>query len=180
MRLSPCTSTLCVVDLQERLLPTIPTGPQVVEEAGRLLDAAAIVGVPVLATEQYPKGLGPTVAPIASRLTTAQTTEKLSFSCCGSDAFSDGIPAAVETIVLCGLETHVCIAQTALDLLEAGLSVFLAVDAIGSRYALDHEVALRRLESAGAVLSTTEAILFEWCRSADNPTFRDLRTLLKR
>ena len=180
MRLSSSTSALCVVDLQERLLPTIPTGPQVVEEAGRLLDAAAILGVPVLATEQYPKGLGPTVAPIASRLATAQTTEKLSFSCCGSEAFRGCIPAAVEAIVLCGLETHVCIAQTALDLLEAGLSVFLAVDAIGSRYALDHEVALRRLESAGAVLSTTEAILFEWCRSADNPAFRDLRTLLKR
>lgn len=180
MRLSSSTSALCVVDIQERLLPTIPTGPQVVEEAGRLLDAAAIFGVPVLATEQYPKGLGPTVAPIASRLAAAQKTEKLSFSCCGSEAFRGCIPAAVEAIVLCGLETHVCIAQTALDLLEAGLSVFLAVDAIGSRYALDHEVALRRLEAAGVVPTTTEAILFEWCRSADNPAFRDLRTLLKR
>jgi nicotinamidase-related amidase len=180
MRLSSSTSALCVVDLQERLLPTIPTGPQVVEESSRLLDAAALLGVPVLATEQYPKGLGPTVAPIASRLATTAKTEKLSFSCCGSDAFRDCIPAAVEAIVLCGLETHVCIAQTALDLLESGLSVFLAVDAIGSRHALDHEIALRRLESAGAVLSTTEAILFEWCRSSANPAFRELRTLLKR
>jgi nicotinamidase-related amidase len=82
-------------------------------------------------------------------------------------------------VVLCGLETHVCIAQTALDLLETGYGVCLAVDAVGSRYALDHEVALRRLEAAGVVLSTAEAILFEWCRSADHPAFREMRSLLK-
>lgn len=179
MRLTSSNSALCVVDIQERLLPTIPNGPAVVLESCRLLDAAALFQVPVLATEQYPKGLGSTVKAVAERLQEAGVHEKLSFSCCGTPGFTDRLAEPIEMVVLCGLETHVCIAQTALDLLETGYGVCLAVDAVGSRYALDHEVALRRLEAAGVVLSTAEAILFEWCRSADHPAFREMRSLLK-
>lgn len=177
MQLTPATSALVVIDIQERLLPTIPDGSTVVTETCRLVDAARLFNVPVLSTEQYPKGLGPTVSPLVERLDGAAT--KLSFSCCGCDSFSRQLGDTTEAAVLCGLETHVCIAQTALDLLAEGIGVWVAADAVASRRQIDHEVALRRLESAGAVLTTSEAILFEWCRSADHPAFREMRKLLR-
>jgi nicotinamidase-related amidase len=176
MRLDPHTSLLCVVDIQERLLPAMPDGPHVVARAARLADAATLLGVCIVLTEQYPKGLGPTPPALAVKLPPAVT--KMSFSCCGSDAFARSLAADVEAVVLCGLETHVCIAQTALDLLARGLAVFIAVDAVSSRHRLDHEIALRRLESSGVILTTTEAILFEWCRSAEHPQFQSVRRLV--
>jgi hypothetical protein len=131
-------------------------------------------------TEQYSKGLGPTPAALAAILPPA--VAKMSFSSCGCWPFAAAVdspaPPAVESVVLCGLETHVCIAQTALDLLARGLAVFIAVDAVASRHTLDHEVALRRLEGAGAIATTTEAILFEWCRTAEHPQFQAVRRLV--
>jgi nicotinamidase-related amidase len=176
MRLSASTSLLCVVDIQERLLPAIPAGPQVVAMASRLADAAAVLGVRRVLTEQYPQGLGPTPPDLATKLPPA--LPKMTFSCCGSDAFAATIADDVESALLCGLETHVCIEQTALDLLARGLTVFIAVDAVGSRHILDHEIALRRLESSGALLTTSEAALFEWCRSAEHPQFQAIRKLV--
>lgn len=180
MRLHAPTSLLCVVDIQERLLPAIPTGPQVVSMAGRLADAATLLGVRSVLTEQYPKGLGPTPPDLAAKLPPALT--KMTFSCCGSDAFTAALTAAltadIESVLISGLETHVCIQQTALDLLARGLTVFIAVDAVASRHTLDHEIALRRLESSGAILTTTEAALFEWCRSAEHSQFQAIRKLV--
>ena len=176
MRLHAPTSLLCVIDIQERLLPAIPTGPQVVSMAGRLADAATLLGVRSVLTEQYPKGLGPTPPDLAAKLPPALT--KMTFSCCGSDAFTAALTADIESVLICGLETHVCIQQTALDLLVRGLTVFIAVDAVASRHTLDHEIALRRLESSGAILTTTEAALFEWCRSAEHSQFQAIRKLV--
>lgn len=176
MRLHTATSLLCVVDIQERLLPAIPAGPQVVAMAGRLAEAAKLLGVRSVLTEQYPKGLGPTHPDLAAKLPSAVT--KMAFSCCGSEAFTATIADDIESVLLCGLETHVCIQQTALDLLARGLTVLIAVDAVGSRHSLDHEIALRRLESSGALLTTTEASLFEWCRSAEHPQFQAVRKLV--
>ena len=102
----------------------------------------------------------------------------MAFSCCGSEVFTATLADDVESVLLCGLETHVCIQQTALDLLARALTVFIAVDAVGSRHAIDHEIALRRLESSGAILTTTEAVLFEWCRSAEHPQFQAVRKLV--
>jgi isochorismate hydrolase len=144
--------------------------------AGRLADAAALLGVRSVLTEQYPQGLGPTHPDLTAKLPPAVT--KMAFSCCGSDAFTATLAADIESVLLCGLETHVCIQQTALDLLARGLTVFIAVDAVASRHAIDHEIALRRLESSGAVLTTTEAVLFEWCRSAEHPQFQAVRKLV--
>lgn len=176
MRLSPATSLLCVVDIQERLLAVMPAADQVVSRSLRLTTAAGLLGVPTILTEQYPKGLGRTPAPLAASL--PPPVEKTSFSCCGCGAFEQAIPQATEAVVLCGLETHVCITQTALDLLAAGYGVFIAVDAVSSRHAIDHDIGLRRLEAAGVILTTTEAILFEWCRSADHATFQAIRKLV--
>lgn len=176
MRLDPATSLIGVVDLQEKLLAVMPAGHQVVSRSLRLVTAAGLLNVPAVLTEQYPKGLGHTAAALVEKLPPA--IEKTSFSCCGCAAFQQALPAATEAVILCGLETHVCITQTALDLLATGYGVFIAVDAVSSRHAIDHEIGLRRLEAAGAILTTTEAILFEWCRSADHAAFQAVRKLV--
>jgi nicotinamidase-related amidase len=176
MRLTPSSSLLAVIDVQERLLAAIPEADRIVHRCGRLATAATILGVKTVLTEQYPKGLGPTPPALAAALPPPAT--KMSFSCCGCDAFAAAITPEITSVVLAGLETHVCVTQTALDLLARGLGVFVAVDAVTSRHALDHEIALRRLEAAGAILSTSEAILFEWCRSAEHPQFQQIRKLV--
>jgi nicotinamidase-related amidase len=178
MRLFPATSLVCVIDVQERLLAVIPEAERLVARVARLAAAAQILGVRRLLTEQYPKGLGATAPRLRPLLPPAE--EKLSFSCAGCPGFDAAAAAGsgVSAIVVCGLETHVCVSQTVLDLLATGMTVFVAVDAVASRHRIDHDVALRRLEGAGAILTTTEAILFEWCRSADHPAFREIRTLV--
>jgi nicotinamidase-related amidase len=172
MRLSPATTAIYVIDVQERLAAAVPDAARVIERSGRLVEAARLLGVPRLLTEQYPRGLGRTVPDLVSQL--PPPVEKMSFSClpCLPP------PAGVEAVVLAGLETHVCVTQTALDILATGRSVFIAVDAVAARHAIDHEVGLRRLETAGAVLTTTEAVLFEWCRTAEHPQFQAIRRLV--
>jgi len=177
MRLEHGSSLLCVIDVQERLVPAVLAGETVVDRCRRLAEAARLLGVPAVVTEQYRRGLGPTVPVLAELL--PPPLEKLSFSCCGGEGFAAAIPAGVGQLVLCGLESHVCVAQTALDLLSQGYAVFLAIDAISSRHAVDRDVALRRLESAGSMLTTTEAVLFEWCRSASHPQFQAIRKLVR-
>jgi nicotinamidase-related amidase len=176
MRLDPATTLLAVIDVQERLLAAIPDADRVVTRCERLAQAADLLDVRCVLTEQYPQGLGPTPAGLATRLPAAST--KMSFSCCGCAPFAAALAPDVASVVLAGLETHVCVAQTALDLLARGLAVFVAVDAVASRHHLDHDVALRRLEGAGAVPTTSEAVLFEWCRSAEHPRFKEVRTLV--
>ena len=176
MRLERTASMLCVVDVQERLVPAMADGEAVVARCRRLVEGGRLLGVPMVVTEQYRKGLGPTVPALADVL--PPPLEKLSFSCCGGEGFAAALPPSAGQVVLCGLETHVCVAQTALDLLAGGYAVFLAVDAITSRHLLDRDVALRRLEASGAVPTTTEAILFEWCRTAAHPAFQAVRKLV--
>ena len=176
MKLVAGSSVLCIVDLQERLLAAMPAAGPVVERAGRLARGAALLSVPALLVEQYPRGLGRTPAEVADGL--PPPFEKMSFSCCDCRSFVEALPAGASSAVLCGLETHVCVAQTALDLLERGLDVFVVADAVMSRHAIDHDVALRRLEASGAVVTTSEAVLFEWCRSAEHPQFQAVRRLV--
>src|SRR5579872_2816333 len=157
-RLRAADSILVLVDVQDKLLAKMPTAGQLLRNAAFLLDVAALLEVPVRATEQYPKGLGPTNAELLRRIAQPPTT-KTAFSCCGAEAFLEELQMTRRpNVVLMGMETHVCIAQTALDLLTAGLHVFLPVDALGSRSTMDHETALRRLEQAGTIPTTAEAI----------------------
>ncbi|MBA3315908.1 MAG: hydrolase [Planctomycetota bacterium] len=183
--LSPAESLLFVVDVQERLLPHIIDHDAVTSNCVRLLRAAALFKVPVTLTEQYPKGLGLTVSPIASLLAgedaiPATRAEKLRFS--GAEA--TGWPAAGERtdsrhqVVLAGIETHICILHTALDLLSMGYRVYVAVDAAGSRHRIDREIALARLRDSGAIVTTTESVLFEWCETAESDQFKSLRDLV--
>lgn len=175
MLLDPASSFLAVIDVQERLLAVIPDADRVVARCARLAEAARILGVRAALTEQYPRGLGPTDPRLLPLLPAPR--DKLAFSCAACDTVAAGAAEAA-AVVLCGLETHVCVAQTAIDLLGRGKRVFVAVDAVASRHAIDHDTALRRLESAGAVPTTSEAILFEWCRSAEHPAFKAIRALV--
>jgi nicotinamidase-related amidase len=176
MRLVPSASLLCVIDVQERLLPVVPDAKRIVARCCRLASAAGLLDVARVLTEQYPKGLGTTPPSLASLLPPAEA--KTTFSSAACDVVTRALAGGLTIVVLAGLETHVCVSQTALDLLAQGLHVFIAVDAVASRHAIDHETALRRLERAGAVLTTSEAILFEWCRSAEHPRFQDVRRLV--
>ncbi len=179
MRLAPDTTLLAIVDIQERLVAAIPAAPVVLARSIRLARAARLLDVLTVLTEQYPKGLGPTPPELAALVPPAHA--KTAFSCCGSSAFAalvDAPPRPLHAVVLCGLETHVCITQTALDLLARGLRVFIAADAVASRHLIDHDIGLRRLESAGAVLTTTDAILFEWLRDASHPHFKAVQKLV--
>ncbi len=176
MRLVPENSFLAIIDVQERLVAAMPNAEQVVARCLRLAEAARLLGVPAVLTEQYPKGLGPTTAALAKAL--PPPADKLAFSCAGCAAFDEAVTGGAAAAVIAGLETHVCITQTCLDLVAQGVGVFVAVDAVASRHAIDHNTALRRLEAAGVVLTTSEAVLFEWCRTAEHPQFQKIRRLV--
>ena len=171
-------TALLVVDMQEKLVRLLPRHEALVWNVGRLIDGAKILGLPVLATEQYPKGLGPTSPELAARL--GKIPAKLAFSCgeCG-ELFEELGKKGIHRILVCGIEAHVCVQQTVHDLLAAGFRVYLAVDAIGARGRLDYEIALRRMDSAGATLTTVEAVLFEWCDVAGTPEFKQISNLVK-
>ncbi|MEM7456729.1 MAG: hydrolase [Planctomycetota bacterium] len=175
-------SALLVIDLQERLLPHIDGAETIQWNTGRLIDGAGILGVPVHATEQYPKGLGLTVDSIRSKIAGdgGPLPEKTMFSCRECTAMIDQLAGlGIRNLVLCGIETHVCVGQTALDFMATGFDVFICVDAVGSRSQLDHNTALRRLENSGAVPVTTESVLFEWCEAAGSPEFKQISKLVQ-
>jgi nicotinamidase-related amidase len=171
-------SALLVVDAQVKLLEAVPGSERIIWNIRRLLDAAAALGVPIAATEQYPDRLSPTVPELKERIGPAPN--KLCFSACVCGNIFEGWKGDNRyRVLVCGIETHVCIMQTALDLVAAGFEPYVAIDAIGARYAVDHETALRRMESAGVVLTTTETAMFEWCRTADTPEFKTISALVK-
>ena len=171
-------SALLVVDVQTKLLHAMSPPPTLVWNIGRLIDGAHMLEIPVEATEQYPKGLGTTTRVLAQRL--GEIPSKLMFSCreCGQ-LFERWRDRGIHKILVAGIETHVCVQQTVLDLLAAGFQVYVAVDAVGSRYAVDRDTALRRMEMSGATLTTTEAALFEWCEVAGTPEFKRVSALVR-
>jgi nicotinamidase-related amidase len=177
-RLTAEAAALLVVDVQERLLPAIQGGDRLVANAVRLVRAAQILGVLVLATEQYPKGLGPTVETLARLI--PDRPVKMTFHGLGAPGIAESLASSgVKHVTLAGIEAHVCIAQTALELLGLGYTVQVPVDAVSSRFAIDRDVALRRLERAGVILSTTEAVLFEWLGTAEHPAFKAISAMVK-
>lgn len=177
--LSRAESRLLIVDMQAKLLPFIPVASRVVHNCRRLIQGAGILGVPASATEQYPQGLGPTVGELADLL--GPIPAKQRFSC--AEAVDWG-PLGNSTderfkIVVAGIEAHVCVLQTVLDLIAYGFRVFVPADAIGSRAKLDWKIALDRMASAGATVTTTESVLFEWCETSAAPEFKQISALIK-
>jgi nicotinamidase-related amidase len=171
-------AALLVIDVQEKLIVKIPGAQSLIRNIAFLIDGARLLNVPVLATEQYPKGLGPTVAELAERL--PERPDKVAFSSCAIAGVPEGFRRLGRSrIVLAGIESHVCVLNTALDLLTADFRVYLPIDALASRFAVDHETALRRLEKAGAILTTAETVLFEMTGGADHPQFKRISALVR-
>ena len=159
-------------------MPAISGGEEVVANAGRLLAAAGRLEVPVLITEQNPKGLGPTVAELARPDGSLPVVAKMEFDACRAGGVLDALPAG-HHIVVAGCEAHVCVLQTVLGLLDRSRRVYVVADAVGSRRPENKEAALRRLERAGAEIVTTEMVIFEWLGTAADPAFKAVIALVK-
>jgi nicotinamidase-related amidase len=174
-RLTPKDTALIVVDMQERLLPVILEHERVISNVRLLLRAARELDLPVLMTTQYLKGLGPTHAEVAELAPPSTPFDKLTFSCFGSPEFKATVAATQRhTLLLCGVEAHICVLQTGLDALTAGYQVHVAADATGSRQAANAALGHRRLELAGAVLSSTETAIYELLGASGTPAFKAL------
>ena len=173
---------LVVVDMQEKLLPPIWEKERLVGNSQRLIRLAGILKIPALITTQYAKGLGNTVPEIASLLPESSAIDKMMFSCFGSDAFCSSLkrlPGQRTTVLLCGMETHICVAQTALAALREGYVVHVASDAVSSRVEWNWSVGLERMRAGGAVISSTEMIIYELLRSSGAPAFKEMLPYLK-
>jgi nicotinamidase-related amidase len=176
-------SVLIVVDIQTKLADAMPPSEAklMLTNATALLEASALMAVPVLVTEQYPKGLGVTDVSLVNKLPeTAQRFEKTGFSCCLAEGFSEALAqTARKQVILVGLETHVCILQSAFALQNQGYQVYVVEDAVCSRK-IDHKFyALQRMQQQGITLINYESVLFEWLKDANHPNFRAVSGLLR-
>jgi len=171
---------LTVVDVQGKLAQLMADKEALFKNIRILIQAAQILEIPILWCEQVPAALGPTVPEIAELLTGLEPIDKASFSCCGQEQFNAQLNTlAKEQVLLCGIETHVCIYQTAMDLMEGGLDVTVPADAVSSRTEQNRQIALTRLAAEGAHISSTEMTLFELLKTAKHPKFKDIAKLVK-
>jgi len=173
---------LIVVDIQEKLLPPIFNKDSMVKNSQLLIRLARILSIPLMVTTQYSKGLGATVPEIASLLADVRTIDKLEFGCFGSDEFRSGLkklPGNRNTVLLCGMEAHICVMQTALGALNDGYLVHVASDAVGARSESNWKVGLDRMRAAGAVISSTEMMMYELLRRSGTPQFKELLPYIK-
>ena len=178
--LKPEKTALLIIDIQERILPVISNYQLVVENTLKLIKGFKVLGLPLYYTEQYPKGLGPTVSSITKELGELKPFDKMSFSCSGaSDLFEEFKKKNLSQMVVCGIESHVCVQQTVLDLIENGIQVNLAADAVSSRKEIDYNTALNRMRHHGVEVTTTESILFELLNICGTPQFKDISKIVK-
>jgi nicotinamidase-related amidase len=173
-------SALVLIDFQERLFPNVYEHARVLARIDLLLSAANLLKIPLLVTEQYPKGLGGTIEEIRKAVPEMQPLTKMDFSCVAASGFKERLSALQrDQIVLAGIETHICVAQTALDLAAQGENVWVVADATASRRPFDAQIALQRMERSGLKITTTESVVFEWLRRAGTDEFKALQPKLK-
>jgi nicotinamidase-related amidase len=175
------TCALVVIDIQQKLLPPIFNKEQLIRNSSLLIRLAKILGIPILLTTQYAKGLGETVPEIAA-LAEVASIDKLEFSCFGKEDFCSAVktlPGNRTTMLLCGMETHICVMQTALGALDHGYIVHVASDAVGSRAEWNWRIGLERMRDAGCVISSTEMMMYELLRQSGTPAFKELLPYLK-
>lgn len=173
------SSILAAIDVQERHFGAVYGGPRALDRMVRLTTAASILGVPRLWTEHVPRAFGPTLPALAEALAGVSPIEKRAFGCFLSPSFAAAVGESARHLVLIGSETHICIAQTAFQALERGITPILVADALGSRAAEDHERALARVSGAGGVVTTWEALVYEWMQTSEHPRFREILKLVK-
>jgi len=173
-------TALLVIDIQDRVHAVMRYRETVETNAIKLIRGCQLLRVPILLTEQYPKGLGHTIPSIRNALQTTLPLQKMAFSCCGSEELLKALrEKGLRQVALAGIETHVCVLQTALDLLANDYQVHVARDAVSSRHELDHLTALQRLQQAGAIVTTAESVLFELMARADSAEFKEVSKLIK-
>jgi nicotinamidase-related amidase len=180
--LEPSQCALLVVDLQEKLVPAIANREEVLRNTQVLIRLANILQIPILETTQYLRGLGPTVPEIAELLMGVPSIDKTSFGCFGSDEFRGALrqlPGHRTTVLMSGIESHICVMQTALGALQNGYMVHVAADAVGSRSEQNYRLGLQRMESAGCVLSSTEMMMYELLRRSGTAQFKEMLSYIK-
>ena len=173
-------AVLVVIDIQERLVTAMKKKDKVYENTLHLIEAAKLLNIPIVVTEQYPKGLGPTVDEIKEGLPQYEPLEKVAFDCCRGDGFLEKIASLKKShIILAGMETHVCVLQTCLSLLKEGYFPHLVSDAVCSRKKDDYFTAKELMRDAGAVISCTETVLFQLLEKAGSPEFKVISKRIK-
>lgn len=172
-------AAVLIIDMQQKLVPTVQDSEARVAAALRLLQAAAALQLPVLAAEQYPAGLGHTDPRVAALLNPARTFEKKKFSACLPPIVREMGLLSRDQVIVAGLETHVCVQLTVLDLLREGKRVWVCADAVSSRKTIDYEIALSRMSWAGAVVTTTESVIFELLGEAGSDEFKSILKIVK-
>lgn len=178
--LKPESAALLIIDIQEKILPVISNYERVVEYTLKLIKGFKVLNLPIYYTEQYPKGLGPTAKEILDELGEIKPFDKMSFSCSGAgDLFNEFKMKNLTQIVVCGIEAHVCVQQTILDLIENGFQVNIAADAVSSRKEIDYRTAVERMRDHGAEVTTTESILFELLNVCRTPQFKEVSKIVK-
>ncbi|HDP98280.1 MAG TPA: hydrolase [bacterium] len=171
---------LLIIDIQEKISAVMKYREATIENTVKLICGFQTLKLPIVITEQYRQGLGPTEAPILEALEHYDITEKMCFSCCGEPAFVSRLKnQPVKQLVICGIETHVCVQQTALDLMAAGYSVYLVADAVSSRKEIDHQTAIDRMQQQGIIVTTTESVLFELLVESKTPEFKQISQIVK-
>ena len=180
MKLERQRAALVVVDVQEAFRPAVIDFDRVARNVGVLVQGARTLELPVLVTEQYPKGLGKTVPEVADHLDGVEPIEKVCFSAVAADEFAHKLEHTSRSqVLLCGIESHVCVNQTAEDLLARGIEVHVAQDAVSSRTVENSSLGLHKMEQAGAVRTSVETVLFELLRAAGTPEFKEVQALVK-
>jgi nicotinamidase-related amidase len=180
IRVTRGNSVLVLIDVQERLVPVISGTEELLRRLEVLVQAATVLEITIVATEQYPRGLGATVSPLRELLQGVSIVEKTRFSCCGVDAFETRISeTSREVVMVAGMEAHVCVQQTVLDLVSGGTPTVVLADCVGSRHELDREHALARMVRAGAEIVTLEAALFEMLEDAGSERFKPISRLVR-
>jgi nicotinamidase-related amidase len=173
-------SVLVIVDIQDKLAVVMSQKEKVTNNCLHLIEAAKLLNIPVIVTEQYPKGLGPTITEIKEALPDYAPLEKVTFDCCKGDGFLQEIASLRKThIILTGMETHVCVLQTCLGLLEKGYFVHLVSDAVSSRKKDDYKTGMKMMRDAGAVVTCTETVLFQLLEKAGTPEFKAISKRIK-
>lgn len=173
-------TALLVIDVQERILRVMRNYEQLIENINKLINGFKILQIPVFYTEQYPKGLGPTTELILKNLQPEEAIQKLTFSCYGAEnLFLKLRDKKLDQIVVCGIESHVCVMQTVLDLLANGFQVNVPVDAVSSRKETDYNAAVMRFSNEGAIVTTTESVLFELLEECRSGEFKQISKLVK-
>ncbi|MCX6243718.1 MAG: hydrolase [Bacteroidetes bacterium] len=180
MRILKERTAALVIDIQERLYPFIFENEKLTKNVTMLIEGLKIIGIPIFVTEQYVKGLGPTIEPVANVLGTHPRIEKMAFSCCDEPRVMEGIAVTgKENIILAGIESHVCVFQTAIDLKRNGYQPVVVEDCVSSRRENDKRMAIERLRHEGVIITTCESILFELLRYSGTEQFRGISRLVK-